>query len=114
MAQTWVVIGIFGAFAVGVLAMLWSRLDRLDAKIEGLDGKVDGLGARLDARIDELGTSLNARIDAQSASLGARIDAQGREIRDLGQEVHALAERQAEMNGEQRVLREMAHTHSAT
>jgi len=82
-AQTWVVIGIFGAFAVGVLAMLWSRLDRLDAKIEGL-------GARLDGRIDALG----ARIDAQS------------------QEIHVLAERQGEMNGEQRVLREMAHTHS--
>ena len=73
-AQTWVVIGIFGAFAVGVLAMMWSRMDRLDTKIDGL---------------------------------GVRIDAQGREI-------HALAERQAEMNGEQRVLREMAHTHTAT
>ena len=30
---------IFGAFAVGVLAMLWSRLDRLDAKYRGVRGQ---------------------------------------------------------------------------
>ncbi|MHB1772033.1 MAG: hypothetical protein ACYCST_09870 [Acidimicrobiales bacterium] len=84
MVQTWVVTLIFGAFALGVLATLWSRLDRLDAKIEVL-------GARLDGRID---------------ALGARIDAQGQEIR-------TLAEHQCEMTGEQRVLREMAHTHSS-
>jgi len=40
------------------------------------------------------------------ASLGARIDAQG-------QEIHQLAETQAEMNGKLDVVVRQAHTHTA-
>jgi hypothetical protein len=47
--QTWTVIGIFAAFAVGVLALMWTRMDRLDTKI-------DALGASLGAKIDNLDT----------------------------------------------------------
>jgi hypothetical protein len=75
-AQAWVAIGILGGFAIGVLAMMWSRMDRLDTKIDGL-------------RV-ELSTEMRAQ----------------------GQGIHTLAERQAEMNGEMHILREMAHTHS--
>lgn len=49
MVQTWTVIGIFAAFAVGVLALMWTRMDRLDTKI-------DALGASLGAKIDNLDT----------------------------------------------------------
>ncbi|MCL4414816.1 MAG: hypothetical protein M1522_08755 [Actinobacteria bacterium] len=64
MAQTWVLIGIFAAFAVGTLALMWTRMDRLDAKI-------DAQGASLGARIDALGT----KIDAQGARIDTLIDA---------------------------------------
>ncbi|MHB8294061.1 MAG: hypothetical protein ACYDH5_05430 [Acidimicrobiales bacterium] len=92
MAQTWVVIGILGTFSLGMLGIMWPRMDRLGSK-------VDALGTSMYDKVDALGTRLEAKIDAQGDSLGARIG--------------ALADRQAQMNGEMRVLREMAHTHSA-
>ncbi len=49
MVQTWTVIGIFGAFALGTLGLMWTRMDRLDAK-------VDALGANLAAKLDNLDT----------------------------------------------------------
>jgi len=123
-AQTWAVIAIFGAFAVGVLAMMWARMDRLDAKIEGLgtrlDAKIEGLGTRLDAKIEGLGTRLDAKIEGLGTELrtemgqlrGEMGQLRG-EVGELRQGVHALAEGQAEMIGEQHVLRDMAHTHTA-
>jgi uncharacterized coiled-coil protein SlyX len=53
--------------------------NRLDAKIDKLDGKVDALGTRLDDKIDALGTRLDGRIDA----LGTRLDSQSGKLDEL-------------------------------
>ncbi len=98
-AQTWVVIGIFGAFAASVLGMMWSRLDRLDAKI------------------DLLGSSLRSEIgglrDEMHSQIGGLRDEMHSEIGGLRDEMHSMAQHQAAMAGEQGVLRSMAHTHTS-
>jgi peptidoglycan hydrolase CwlO-like protein len=52
---------------------------RLDGKIDKLDTKVDALGARLDDKIDKLEVRLDGKIDA----LGTRLDGQSGKLDEL-------------------------------
>ncbi len=109
-AQTWVVIGIFGAFAASVLGMMWSRLDRLDAKI-------DLLGSSLRSEIgglrDEMHSQIGGLRDEMHSEIGGLRDEMHSEIGGLRDEMHSMAQHQAAMAGEQGVLRSMAHTHTS-
>ena len=56
MAQTWVLIGIFAAFAVGTLALMWTRMDRLDTKIDAFGAKIDNLDTKFTGEFGRLDT----------------------------------------------------------
>jgi peptidoglycan hydrolase CwlO-like protein len=51
-----------------------ARFVQLEAKIDRLDAKIDGVDTRLDSKIDAVRTELGAKIDAVRTDLGAKID----------------------------------------
>jgi len=73
-AAVWAAIGLMTGLVATLLVLVVSRLDALNARM-------DGLGQGLNARID----ATNVRLEAMDDRLTRRLDRQGHDVRELTQ-----------------------------
>ena len=74
MTATWVAIGVLGAFAAAVLAMVFQILGKVDGVEHRLDAKIDGLRSELKGDIARVEGTV-ASIDTKLGRTNERIDA---------------------------------------
>lgn len=67
----WTLIGVLTATVLGNFWYLGSKIDSINARIDGqgdsINARIDALGARLDARIDALSGQLQAHIERHAS-----------------------------------------------
>jgi len=98
MPATWVAIGVLGAFAAAVLAMVFQILGKVDGVENRLDAKIDGLRSELKGDIDGLRRSVDqqtVRIDQQTV----RIDDLVKDVGTLKGAVDSLGTRFGHLEG---------------
>jgi chromosome segregation ATPase len=98
-AQTWTVIGILGAFSLGVLALsttqrlgIDTRIDRLGERMNSLEQRMSGLEVRMD------------RVELRMDGLEQRMDAVELRMDRLEQRMDGLEQRMVEQFNEQNEL----------
>jgi hypothetical protein len=64
MAAVWALVGILGAFSLGVLTLLTAQHGRLDARLDAMNARIDGLSGRMDELSRELREEIRAVIPA--------------------------------------------------
>jgi archaellum component FlaC len=80
-AQFWTILGVI----VGLFAIMFTLLLRLEARISSVDTKIDSVETKLDTKIDSVATELRQDIRDQTARIDMLNTAVNQVVKDVGE-----------------------------
>ena len=66
---------------MGLFAIMFTILLRLEARISSVDTKIDSVASKLDTKIDSVASKLDTKIDSVATKLDTKIDSVAAELR---------------------------------
>ena len=79
--QFWTILGVI----VGLFAIMFTILLRLEARISSVDTKIDSVETKLDTKIDSVATELRQDIRDQTARIDMLNTAVNQVVKDVGE-----------------------------